>query len=64
MYPTSGNDFEHLANTGVKAPGTMLPRRGAKLLVRGEDGEGRPGPSWSPYKHLPCAPLPYFSAIL
>ena len=25
MYPTSVNDFEHLANTGVNTPGTMFP---------------------------------------
>jgi hypothetical protein len=25
VYPTSGNDFEHLANTGVNTPGTMFP---------------------------------------
>ncbi len=31
MYPTSGNDFEHLANTGVNAP--LVAKKSTVLMI-------------------------------
>ena len=32
MDPTRGNDFKHLANTGVNTPGTTFPDSGPMKL--------------------------------